>query len=162
MSAVLPDRLDGSIFGDDQPCFGCAPNHPYGFHLKLERDGEGVKTRFTPHEQYQGPPGIMHGGLVMTLADEVAAWAILAKLGKFGFTASFEGRFKSPVRVGLEAVGYGMIVKETARVVRVAVRIEQGGAECFEGALAFALLDRGAAEKLLQRPLPESWLRYAR
>lgn len=104
----------------------------------------------------------MHGGLVMTLADEVAAWAILAKLGKFGFTASFEGRFKRPVRVGLEATGYGQLVKESARVVRVAVRIEQEGAECFEGTLAFALLDRAAAEKLLQRPLPESWLRFAR
>jgi acyl-coenzyme A thioesterase PaaI-like protein len=159
---MLPDRLDGSIFGEDQPCFGCSPNHPYGFHLKLERDGDGVKSRFTPHDQYQGPPGVMHGGLVMTLADEVAAWALLAKLGKFGFTASFEGRFRAPVRIGVEAVGYGRIVKETTRVVRVQVRIEQAGAECFDGVLTFVLLDRAASEKLMGRSLPEAWLKYAR
>jgi acyl-coenzyme A thioesterase PaaI-like protein len=159
---MLPDHLDGSIFGDDGPCFGCAPNHPYGFHLKLVRDGDGVKTLFTPHDRYQGPPGIMHGGLVMTLADEVAAWAILAKLGKFGFTASFEGRFRGPVRIGLEAVGFGRVVKESHRVVRVQVRIEQAGNECFDGTLTFALLDRGGAEKLLGRPLPEAWARFAR
>ena len=159
---MLPEKLDGSIFGHDQPCFGCAPNHPYGFHLQLERDGDGVKTRFTPHDRYQGPPGVMHGGLVMTLADEVAAWAILAKLGKFGFTASFEGKFRAPVRIGVEAQGFGRIVKETSRVVRVQVRIEQAGAECFDGLLTFALLERAAAEKLMGRALPEAWLKYAR
>ncbi len=159
---MLPDKLDGSIFGEDQPCFGCSPNHPYGFHLKLERDGDGVKTRFTPHDRYQGPPGVMHGGLVMTLADEVAAWAILAKVGKFGFTTSFEGKFRAPVRINTEALGFGRIVRETTRVVRVQVRIEQAGAECFDGLLTFALLERTAAEKLMGRPLPEAWLKYAR
>ena len=37
-------------------------------------------TTFTPDDRYQGPPGIMHGGLVTTLADEVAAWAIIGVL----------------------------------------------------------------------------------
>ena len=67
------ERLDGHLFGADQPCFGCGPNHPWGFHLAFERDGEAVVTRFVPGDRYQGPPGIMHGGLVMTLADEVGA-----------------------------------------------------------------------------------------
>jgi len=159
---MLPERLDGSIFGEDQPCFGCSPNHPYGFHLKLERDGDGVMTRFTASDKYQGPPGVMHGGLVMTLADEVAAWAVLAKMGKFGFTTSFEGKFRAPVRIHSEALGFGRIVKETTRVVRVQVRIEQAGTECFEGLLTFALLDRASAEKLMGRALPEAWLKYAR
>lgn len=59
---MIPERLDGALFGDDGPCFGCAPNHPYGFHLKLERDGEGVKTRFTPHEHYRVRPASCTGG----------------------------------------------------------------------------------------------------
>ncbi|MBK7861136.1 MAG: PaaI family thioesterase [Archangiaceae bacterium] len=159
---MLPHHLDGSLFGADQPCFGCSPNHPSGFHLKLVRDGEGVKTLFTPHDKYQGPPGVMHGGLVMTLADEVAAWAILAKIGKFGFTTSFEGKFRAPVRVGQEAQGFGRVVKESSRVVRVQVRIEQNGAECFDGLLTFVLLDRAGAEKLMGRPLPDAWAQFAR
>ena len=49
---------------------------------------------------YQGPPGIMHGGLVTALADEVGAWAIIALLGKFGFTGQVEAKLRGPVRVG--------------------------------------------------------------
>jgi acyl-coenzyme A thioesterase PaaI-like protein len=159
---MMPQKLDGSMFGPDQPCFGCSPTHPYGFHLQLERDGDGVLTRFTPSDKYQGPPGIMHGGLVMTLADEIAAWTIVAKLSKFGFTTSFEGRFKNPVRIGLEALGTGRIVRESSRVVRIQVHIEQAGLECFDGILTFVLLDKGGAEKLIQAPLPDAWAKFAR
>jgi acyl-coenzyme A thioesterase PaaI-like protein len=158
----LPDQLDGSLFGDDQPCFGCSPRHPFGFRLKCERQGDGVVARFTPGEQYQGPPGIMHGGLVMTLADEIAAWAILARLEKFGFTTGFEGKFRGPVRIGAEAVATATLTREGSRVVRVQVRITQQGAECFTGELAFVLLDQSGAERLLRAPLPEAWQRFAR
>jgi hypothetical protein len=54
------------------------------------------------------------------------------------------------------------VVKESSRVVRVHVRIQQAGDECFDGTLTFALLDRAGAERLLKAPLPESWAKYAR
>lgn len=156
------EPLDGSLFGDDQPCFGCAVNHPIGFHLKFQRDGDdAVVTRFTPGTQYQGPPGIMHGGLVFTLADEAAAWAVLAKLETFGFTTSIEGKFRRPVRIGHEAEVRATVTKASHRVVRLQCEVKQQGEVCFEAQLVFALLDRGAAEKLLGGPVPEGWARFA-
>ncbi|MBM4357286.1 MAG: hypothetical protein FJ096_04175 [Deltaproteobacteria bacterium] len=74
-------RLDPHTFGREQPCFGCAPDHPTGFHLEFEREGDAVRTRFVPSPHHQGPPGILHGGLVTTLADELAAWTIVALKG---------------------------------------------------------------------------------
>ncbi len=153
--------LDGRLFGDDNPCFGCSVGHAIGFHLCFERDGEDVVGRFVPGPQYQGPPGIMHGGLVMTLADEVAAWALVSGLHKFGFTAQVDGRFKRPVRIGVETELRARIVKASFRVVRVTVAIRQGGESCYEGQLVFALMDQAGAEKLLQAPLPEAWKRFA-
>ncbi len=156
------DPLDGTLFGKDQPCFGCGPNHPIGFHLKFVQEAEAVVTKFVPGPQYQGPPGIMHGGLVMTLADEVGAWALLAFKEKFGFTASVEGKLRRPVRIGVETEGRAWIAKESSRVVRVGVKISQGGEACFDAELGFVLMDRFSAEKLLQGPLPETWLRFCR
>lgn len=156
------ERLDGQLFGENQPCFGCGPNHPFGFHLKFELDGKAVVTRFVPGPQYQGPPGIMHGGLVMTLADEVGAWALLAFKEKFGFTASVQGKLRRPVRIGIDTEGRAWIIRESSRVVRVAVRISQGGEECFGAELGFVLMDKYSAEKLLQGPMPEEWLRFCR
>ncbi len=155
------EPLDGTLFSNNE-CFGCSPTHPFGFHLKFEREGDAVVTRFTPGERHQGPPGIMHGGLVSTLADETAAWAIIAKTGKFGFTTSFECRFLAAVRVGAEAEVRAWLTKETSRIVKVAVRASQAGQECYAGEFTFVLLDEAGAQKMLGAPLPESWRRFAR
>ena len=156
------EDLDPHVFGAGQPCFGCSPDHPIGFHLRFSKDDGAIETRFVPGDTYQGPPGIMHGGLVMTLGDEVGAWAIIGLLGKFGFTASFSGKLKKPVRIGEELVARGTIVRDTTRVVAVRVEITQSGVLCFEGEYTFVIVDEAGVEKLLGGPLPDVWKRVAR
>jgi acyl-coenzyme A thioesterase PaaI-like protein len=155
-------RLDGTIFGPGQPCFGCGPDHPHGFRLTFDTEGDEVVTHFTPTEAQQGPPGIMHGGLVATLADEIAAWAIIALLGKFGFTAQMTCKLHKPVRVGVPLVGRGVVTRDARRIVQTRAIIAQDGADAFTGDFTFAILDRAAAEKMLGGPLPEEWNRFAR
>ncbi len=154
--------LASNLFGINQPCFGCSPVHPIGFRLRFEQEGEEILTRFTPSDQYQGPPGIMHGGLVMTLADEIAAWAIIGLRGKFGFTVSVQGRLRKAMRIGVEVEGRGWILKETSRLVHSGVKLFQQGEEMFNGEFAFALMDQASAEKLLGGPLPEEWKKFCR
>jgi acyl-coenzyme A thioesterase PaaI-like protein len=158
--AVTP--LNGSLFGAGQPCFGCSPDHPTGFRLAFELDGDEVVTRFTPGPAHQGPLRLMHGGLISTLADETAAWAVLATLGKFGFTTRFEARFVKGVRVGVEAVARAHLTRTSSRIVAARVLITQEGETCFEGDFTFVLLDRAGAEKLMGGPLPPEWARYCR
>ncbi len=149
-------------FGPQSPCFACGPHHPIGFHLRFSRQDEEIVTSFLPHDRYEGPPGIMHGGLVMTLADEIGAWAVIGLLGKFGFTAAVNGKLLRPVRTGVEVEGRSRLTRETSRVVQVAVRLVQSGAEVFTGELSFVILDEAGAEKMLGAPLPEQWKRFAR
>lgn len=155
-------RYDGSMFGPEQPCFGCAPQHPIGFRLSFEEQGEEIVTSFTPSLDHQGPPGIMHGGLVTTLADELAAWTVLVFAGKFGFTTSMSARLHRAIRVGLPVLGRGRLLSKPRRMVDVAVTLLQEGADAYEGTFRFAILDRAAAEKLLGGPLPERWANLAR
>lgn len=158
----MSEPLDGRLFGPDQPCFGCGPAHPHGFRLRFEKDGEEIVTRTTPTDEHQGAPGIMHGGLVYTIADEVAAWAIIGGLGKFGFTVGFSGKYRRAARIGVELEGRARIVKSAGRLVEIAVRLIQQGELVFEGDFRFAILDKGGAEKLLGGPLPADWVRFAR
>ncbi len=155
-------ELDPHIFGEGQPCFGCRPDHPFGFRLRFAREGDEIVTTFTPGELHQGPPGIMHGGLVTTLADELAAWTLVGLRERFGFTAALEGRLARAVRVGTPIVGRGRITNETSRVAEIETRLEQNGLSCFQGKFKFVLLDRAGAERLLGGPLPEGWARFAR
>ncbi len=158
----MAETLDGTLFGDGQPCFGCGPDHPIGFRLRFERDGDEIVTRFTPGDRYQGPPGIMHGGLVATLADEVGAWACIALLGKFGFTAAMSCKLHHPIRTGQPLEARARIAADKRRVVDVAVRIRQNDLDCYTGDLRFVLMDEKGAERLLGRPLPADWSRFQR
>jgi len=154
--------LDPNTFGDNQPCFGCSPTHPIGLKLQFERNGDEVITRWTPDDRYQGPPGILHGGLVTTVADELAAWTIVGLKEQMGFTVGLEGRLKGPLRIGEEIVGTGRIDKDTSRIVTVGVELAQNDVIAFVGSFTFAVLDRAGAERLLGRQLPEAWQRFCR
>jgi acyl-coenzyme A thioesterase PaaI-like protein len=154
--------FDGAIFGPDQPCFGCSPTHPHGLRLRFAREGDEVVTRFTPGDTRQGPPGIMHGGLVAALADEVGVWTVIVLREKFGFTAELATRLKKPIRIGAEIEGRGRITRDGRRVVRVGVALAQGGALVVEADVALVLVDRRGAEELLGGPVPEPWRRFCR
>ncbi len=160
--AMSVEPLDGRLFGPGQPCFGCGPDHPIGFRLAFVREGDDVVTHFTPGERYQGPPGIMHGGLVMTLADEVAAWAVLATTGKFGFTAGIEARLPRAVRIGQEVEARARVTKPGTRMLDVGVTLLQDGETAFDASVRFVLLSEAAAQQLLGGPLPEDWKRFCR
>ncbi|WP_394845726.1 PaaI family thioesterase [Pendulispora brunnea] len=163
MPSFNPEPLDPNTFGESQPCFGCSPNHPIGFRLRFSKLGDDtVTTTFLPGEVHQGPPGIMHGGLVTTLADEIAAWAVIGCLGKFGFTANLQGKFSNPVRIGVPIEGVGRIARNGNRVIVVDVELAQGGLKPYTGQFTFAVLDKAGTERLLQRPLPEGWEKFGR
>jgi acyl-coenzyme A thioesterase PaaI-like protein len=155
-------RLDGSLFGPNNRCFACSPDHPTGLRLQFGVDGDEVITRFVPRAEHEGAPGVMHGGLVTTVADEVGCWALIALRGKFGFTGTMSSRFPRAVRVGREVEGRARIAKESTRVVHVDVRLLQDGTECFTRTMCFIVLDQSGAEKMLGSTLPEAWKRFFR
>jgi acyl-coenzyme A thioesterase PaaI-like protein len=154
--------LDPLMFGEDQTCFGCSPTHPTGLQMKFAREGDVIVTELVPRQGHQGPPGIMHGGLVTTLADELAAWVVIGVLGKFGFTAAIECKILKPLRVGVPVHGRGFIVRPGTRVVRVAVVLSQNGEDAYKGEFTFAIVDRSGAEKMLGGPLPPAWEKFCR
>jgi acyl-coenzyme A thioesterase PaaI-like protein len=162
MSAPESVDLDPHLFGAGQPCFGCAPDHPTGFRLRFAREAEAITTRFTPGSHHQGPPGIMHGGLVLTLADEIGAWTLVGLIGKFGFTAALTAKLRKPVRMGHEVSGRGVIQRLGSRVVTVRVALDQEGHPVFHADIDFVLMDEKGAERLLGGPLPPAWRSFCR
>jgi acyl-coenzyme A thioesterase PaaI-like protein len=92
----------------------------------------------------------------------VADWAIVVLCGKFGFTAKFSGQLLRPVRIGQALEARAKILKDNRRIVDVGVEITQNGEVAYAGEFRFVVLDRSGAERLLQRPLPDTWQRFCR
>src|SRR3972149_2159613 len=79
-------------------CFGCGRNNPIGLKLNFTRDGDTLRTEFTPDKAYQGWPGLLHGGILGCLLDEAMS-NVAYHTGNTCLTASIEIRLKQPVKV---------------------------------------------------------------
>jgi uncharacterized protein (TIGR00369 family) len=88
-------------------CFVCGESNPAGLKLRFETDGQTVRTRFTPRSEHIGFKGVVHGGIIATLLDEIMVWACVARAGHFAFCADLNVRFVRPVRPGEEVVATG-------------------------------------------------------
>lgn len=77
-------------------CFACDWNNPAGLGIRFYTDGQGAYGEYIPTEVYQGYKGIVHGGILAALLDEVMAKALAAH-GIDGVTAKLEVRFRKPV-----------------------------------------------------------------
>jgi uncharacterized protein (TIGR00369 family) len=122
--ATLPKiTLDADL--DEGFCFGCGRNNPIGLKLKFTRDGDNIRTEFTPGKTHQGWPGLLHGGILGTLLDEAMS-NIAYATGNTCLTASINMRIKQPIKVEVPLV-------VTARITRHGKRlIETEGQVCLK------------------------------
>ena len=83
-------------------CFVCGLHNPSGLHLRFYNTGPGeVTTEYTVPEQYQGYPGIVHGGIVAAMLDEAAGRSHMGgDPPRFMYTARLEIRYRKNVPVG--------------------------------------------------------------
>ena len=88
-------------------CFVCGESNPAGLKLRFHTDGRVVQTRFTPRPEHIGFKGIVHGGLITTLLDEIMVWACAVQTKRFAFCAELNVRFLNPARPGGEVTATG-------------------------------------------------------
>jgi acyl-coenzyme A thioesterase PaaI-like protein len=83
-------------------CFVCGLENAAGLHMTFydQADGSTVSDITVP-DRYQGYPGVVHGGILASMLDEVAARsAMQGDANRFMMTARMEIRYRKPVPVG--------------------------------------------------------------
>ncbi|MBN2388118.1 MAG: PaaI family thioesterase [Anaerolineales bacterium] len=92
-------------------CFICGLENPVGLQLKIYQTSPGeVETSYTPPEHFQGYPGVLHGGIVGAILDEICGRAHMGEdpnAPRFMFTARLEVKYRRNVPIGqpLRVVG---------------------------------------------------------
>lgn len=81
-------------------CFVCGEANPLGLQLRFETDGRLVHATFTPRPEHNGFKGVVHGGIIATVLDEVMVWACSVQTRRFAYCAEMNVRFLSPMRPG--------------------------------------------------------------
>jgi acyl-coenzyme A thioesterase PaaI-like protein len=81
------------------PVYG--PGNPLAPRLTATHTPDGRATgRVTLGKPYEGPPGVVHGGVVAILFDHMLARAVRAA-GRGGMTAELSVAYRRPVRLGV-------------------------------------------------------------
>jgi len=112
-------------------CFVCGVQNPIGLHLRFfeSEPGEVVADVIVP-ENYQGYPGIVHGGIVGAMLDEVAGRSQMGSgdATRFMFTARLNIRYRKNVPTGelLRLVGKAGEVKGRTASAASAIYNQQG------------------------------------
>lgn len=85
-------------------CFICGLENPVGLKLKIYEVEPGViETTYTAPEHFQGYPGILHGGIVAALLDEISGRSQMGDPSqeRFMFTAKLEVKYRKSVPIGI-------------------------------------------------------------
>ena len=85
-------------------CFVCGVENPFGLKLNFYQNGpDEIIADYTVAEQYQGYPGVVHGGIVAAMLDEVTGRVFMGdgEKPRFMFTAHLEIRYRKNVPVGV-------------------------------------------------------------
>jgi len=105
-------------FNDDNYCFVCGTQNPVGLKLNFHYDEENqemvANTTFPLH--FQGWQGVLHGGLISTVLDEIMIKAIAHK-GLKCVTAELNTRFKKPALLKNHFTIKGKFIQMNRRVI---------------------------------------------
>lgn len=85
--------------------------------MKTKALGKGeAEMSVIAEEDHSNPLGLVHGGMISTLADAAMGNAIRT-VGKKGVTADYRVSFFKSAPIGKELIGYGKIEKMGARLI---------------------------------------------
>jgi len=107
----------------DTMCFVCGEENPIGLKLKFAWEGDRYRTEFIPGVEHQSYTGLMHGGLISTILDEVMGKLLFSR-GINTVTARLEVRFQRPVAIGEKVVFWSEVVADKGKLIETRAQAE--------------------------------------
>ena len=99
-----PNKIIGQLQPNSRHCFVCGLENPVGLKLRIYQTEPGViETMFTAPDHFQGYPGVLHGGIVASILDEISGRAHMGdpSAPRFMFTAKIEVKYRKNVPIGM-------------------------------------------------------------
>lgn len=107
---------------DDIYCFGCSEKNPIGLNLKFTYANKMAKTEWVPTKEYEGFPGILHGGIISTIIDETMA-KVIEHVGIFAFTVEMNVKFKDKTKTGEKLIAKAEFVEKRKKILYTKAKI---------------------------------------
>jgi acyl-coenzyme A thioesterase PaaI-like protein len=103
-------------------CFACGTLNAGGLGLELHVEPGRSWVELALDRRFEGWEGVIHGGILCTILDEVMAWALVGE-DNWGVTARMAVDFRRPVEVAVPIRAEGWITRSRRRIVDTAGHI---------------------------------------
>lgn len=103
-------------------CFACGELNDAGLQLKVHTSPDRCWTELTLTSRYEGWEGIVHGGILCTILDDIMGWALRAR-DSWSVTARLSVQYRKPVAVGRTIRAEGWVTEARGRIHIAAARI---------------------------------------
>jgi uncharacterized protein (TIGR00369 family) len=121
--SVIKEEKDS--FREYRNCFVCGQGNARGLKLELKNAGGTAVADFTPDRSLEGYDGVVHGGIVSALLDEVMVWSAFYTTGFHAVTAELTVRFIRPLRVGVVCRVLGSVRENKGRLILTEASLEE-------------------------------------
>lgn len=98
-------------------CVVCGTQNPKGLQIRFRLSSDGAAARWTPTLGWESFEGIVHGGIITAVLDEVMSQAVIAR-GWEALTAELTVRFRGRVAPGDDLQVRGWVVDRRKRRIR--------------------------------------------
>jgi uncharacterized protein (TIGR00369 family) len=105
-------------------CFVCGSRNGTGLQLKIVSGNGEARAEFQPDARWEGYPGVVHGGVLSAVFDDLMFHAIYSVIKQLAVTASLEVCFHLPARIGTRLYCYARIVEPGAQGYGRLVKVE--------------------------------------
>ena len=95
---------------ENNKCFGCGDNR-CGLKLDFKENDDWIEARTRLDPVYQGFKKYAHGGIVATLLDEAAAWAIIIQNNSIAPSYNINCKIRKPVPLQEKLLVRGRVKK---------------------------------------------------
>jgi uncharacterized protein (TIGR00369 family) len=103
-------------------CFACGTLNAGGLGLALHVEPGRSWVDLALDSRFEGWEGVIHGGILCTILDEVMAWALVGE-DNWGVTARMAVDFRRPVTAGMPVHAEGWITRSRRRLADTEARI---------------------------------------
>ena len=110
---------------EDKICFGCGKQNEFGLKLELEFDDD-TKTaygEYVAHEKLEGPPNIIHAGIIAAILDETMI-TVNKYIERVALTSELTIRYLQPAFVNENLYIRGWYVKKSKTTIENRAEIE--------------------------------------
>jgi acyl-coenzyme A thioesterase PaaI-like protein len=112
-------------------CLVCGPDNPHGLHLSLfvNPDTGIVQTTFKASPHHIGFQGVIHGGILSTVADEAMVWTAIWASRRACLAGELNIRFKRKVTVDQTVQVTTGIIRWHSRLVETDCKLTSDGGD---------------------------------